>query len=90
MNNFFAKAWAVDGRFPLSKGKIIENNAELAVGMIRGRDPNAKIILYSGEKDLTKYADNLGVESIGKNEANSARRLVERVIEIGSGHSPRI
>ena len=89
-DTFFAKAWAVDGRFPISKGELVKYNADQAVRMIRERDSDAKIILYSGEMDLAEYAINLDVESIGKNEANSARRLVERVIEIGSGHSPRI
>ena len=76
-----ARFWVVDGRFPETKGRRIENNSARAVEAIRSHYPDARIGLYSAEMDGRKYAGELGIEHFDKFEF-TAGELVDKVKEI--------
>ena len=76
-----ARFWVVDGRFPETRGDVIENNSARAVEAIRIHHPNARIGLYSAEMDVRNHSQKIGVEHFDKSRF-TAGKLVDRIKEI--------
>ena len=76
-----ARFWVVDGRFPETKGDVIENNSARAVETIRSNHPDARIGLYSAEMDGRSHAEKLGIEYFDKSKF-TAGKLVDRIKEM--------
>lgn len=58
--------WVVDGRFPKTRGDVIENNSARAVELIRSHYPDARIALYSAGMFASSDAQKLGIECFDK------------------------
>lgn len=74
------KVWLIDGRFPIRSGIPIEFNAGKAVDTIRRFHQDAKITLYSSDKDGEEHARNLGIEYFNKGPISPVE-LVETLKE---------
>ena len=73
-----ARFWVTDGRFPKTKGDIIENNAAKSVEAIRGHYPDARIALHSAGSFAQADARDLGIEFMGK-DRYTAEALVKAI-----------
>lgn len=77
------KIYSVDGRFPEEPGDAIEVNFPKAAEMIRQKNPDAKIILYSAEMNAREIAEkyNATLFDKGTTDLEEAAKKLENMIK---------
>lgn len=73
-----ARAYIVDGRFPEALGKVVEKNYQEAISLIRSKNSDARIILYSGEMNVSSMAAEENVEFAEKGRV-PASELIKKI-----------
>ena len=80
LQNDSADVFVVDGMFPVRTGEEVQYLAPNAIGNIRAKQSNARIVLYSGEEDIAAKAKACSVDFLRKGGSiGLARNLVAKV-----------
>lgn len=77
LNNNEFSVYLLDGRFPEEKGDVIEMNFPKAAKMIKEKDPNARVVLYSGEMFAEELAEEHGALCFTKGIYDSKEIVAE-------------
>ena len=75
-----AKAYVLDGEFPLCEGRDTEYNADIAVQVIRNiAGAGTRIILFSANDDAQKLAKQMRVDCIEKGCNGTPRTVMQHI-----------